>query len=128
MSDDIQAANIKLVRSMSENFVAGRLEAVKAHIAEDMVMTLPTGLPYGGVYHGWLGYLDVAAALGEYWTNLSFAPPDYAASGDKVVVMTAFKGRSKSGVAVDMPLTEIWEIHGGLVDRITAFYFDTKAI
>jgi ketosteroid isomerase-like protein len=128
MSDNLHSTNVELVRSMSQNFVAGRLDAVKVHIADEMIMTLPDGLPYGGVYRGWDGYLAVVTALGNYWSEVSFAPPQYLGAADKVVVLTAIKGKTRDGRSIEMPLAEIWEVHGGLVDKITAFYFDTKAI
>jgi ketosteroid isomerase-like protein len=128
MAQTLQADNVALVRSMSENFVAGRLDAVQSHIATDMKMHVPEGLPYGGVYTGWSGYLACATAIGGFYTDLSFAPPEYVAGGDRVIVMTHLKATTRTGRAVDMPLTEIWELHDRLVHRITAFYFDTKAI
>ena len=128
MSGDLQAKNVGLVRSMSQNFVAGRLDEVRAHISDSMVMSLPEGLPYGGVYRGWEGYLAVVTALGNYWSEVSFAPPQYLGADDKVIVLTAIKGKTRNGRSVDMPLAEIWEVHDGMVDKITAFYFDTKAV
>jgi ketosteroid isomerase-like protein len=128
MKQNLQEANIELVRSMSQSFVAGRLDQVQPHIAPDMVMHLPAGLPYGGSYIGWSGYLAVATAIGNYFSDIDFAPPQYVAGGDRVIVMTHLKATTRNGDVVDMPLTEIWEILGGIVHRITAFYFDTKAI
>jgi ketosteroid isomerase-like protein len=128
MKQSLQDRNIALVRSMSESFVAGRLEQVQSHIAPDMVMLLPAGLPYGGSYTGWSGYLAVATAIGGYFSDINFAPPQYVAGGDRVIAMTHLRATTKSGRAVDMPLTEIWEIHDGMVHQIMAFYFDTKAI
>ena len=37
-------------------------------------------------------------------------------------------GKTRTGRAVDMPLTEIWTVNGDQVDKITAFYFDATAV
>ena len=128
MPQTLQDRNIALVRTMSANFVAGRLDDVKKHIAPSMVMEVPQGLPYGGSYRGWDGYLAVATAIGNHFANISFATPDYLAIDNRVVVLTHVKGRTKAGRTVDMPLTEVWQVNGDAVERITAFYFDVTSI
>ena len=47
MSKTLQETNIDLVRAMSANFVAGRLDDVRKHIPDCMIMELPKSLPYG---------------------------------------------------------------------------------
>jgi hypothetical protein len=128
MSKTLQETNIDLVRTMSANFVAGRLDDVRKHIPDSMIMEVPKGLPYGGSHQGWSGYLAVATAIGSHFTEISFAPPDYLASGNRVVVLTHLKGRTRAGRTVDMPLTETWTVNGDQVEKIVAFYFDTTAV
>ena len=128
MSKTEQDKNIELVRGMSANFVAGRLDDVKKHISDTMIMEVPNGLPYGGSHKGWPGYLAVATAMGEHFSEISFAPPEYIAGGDRVVVMTHLTGKTKAGRTIDTPLTEIWKVKGDKVEKITAFYFNTQAV
>lgn len=128
MSKTLQDKNIELVRGMSTNFVAGRLDDVKIHVSDTMIMEVPKGLPYSGSHKGWSGYLAVATAMGEHFSEISFAPPEYMAGGDQVVVLTHLKGKTKAGRTVDTPLTEIWKVKGDKVEKITAFYFDTQGV
>lgn len=128
MSQDREEKNIAMVRSMSQNFVAGRLDEVKKHVSDTMTMNVPGSLPYGGSHKGWPGYLAVATGIGNHFSEISFAPAEYMAEGDRVVVMTHMKGKTKAGRTVDMPLAEIWDIERGKVESITAFYFDPQAV
>jgi ketosteroid isomerase-like protein len=126
---DVQNKNLRIVQTMIENGIIGRWDIVKPYVAEDFVCHVPEGLPYGRVFHGWQGYMDILGEVVKFWTDVSFGPNELAATGDKVVVCSHLKGRiAKNGRAVSMPLAEIWELKDGKVAKITAFYYDTKLI
>ena len=114
---------------MTENGILGRWDIVKPLVADDLVVNVPEGIPYGGVYRGWQGYLNIFAAMGKFWSELKIGPSQFATYDNKVAVISHLNGRiARTGKDVSMPLAEVWEIKGGQIAGITAFYFDTKLL
>jgi uncharacterized protein len=129
MSDNDGKQNLHIVKTMTENGILGRWDIVKPLVADDLVVHVPEGIPYGGVYRGWQGYLNIFAAMGKFWSELKIGPSQFATYDNKVAVISHLNGRiARSGKDVSMPLAEVWEIKGGQISGITAFYFDTKLL
>jgi ketosteroid isomerase-like protein len=113
---------------MAANGRLGRWDVVRPLVADDIVLEIPEGLPYGRTFRGWEGYREALAAL-AFWTDLNIGPIEFAASDDKVVVIARLTGRiGKTGPAVSQPYAAVWELKDGKVTKITAFYYDTKEI
>ena len=126
---DAAQQNQKIVEVLLANGHAGRWDIVRPHIADDIVLHVPAGLPFGGDYRGWQGYTDILKKIGAFFTELKASPREFATVGNKVVVMARLSGRiAKNGKPISFPLTDIWELKDGKVVEITAFYYDTKAI
>lgn len=120
---------LQIVKTMLDNGIVGNWDIVRPLVADDLVIFLPIGLPYGGTYRGWQGYRDVFAAMGEFWGDITFGPSEFFPAHNKVTIVSYLKGRvAKTGKSTSMPLAEVWEVRDGKVSRITAFYFDTKTI
>jgi uncharacterized protein len=129
MSDTDGQKNLQIVKTMTDNGILGRWDIVKPLVADDLVMHVPEGIPYGGVYHGWQGYLNIFAAMGKFWSELKVGPSSFATYDNKVAVISHLNGRiARSNKEVSMPLAEVWEIRDGRICAITAFYFDTKLL
>jgi ketosteroid isomerase-like protein len=129
MNDNDGMQNLKIVKAMTENGILGRWDIVQPLVADDVVIHAPEGIPYGGVYRGWQGYLNIFAAMGKFWSDLKVGPSEFTTYSNKVAVISQLNGRiARTGKEVSMPLAEVWEIKGGKVAAITAFYFDTKLI
>jgi ketosteroid isomerase-like protein len=123
------AKNIEIVKIMLDNGHAGRWDVVRPYVADDLVLHVPAGLPFGRDYHGWQGYMDVLKTIGGFFTDIKAGPREFATVGNKVVVMAILSCRiASNGKALSFPLTDVWELKDGKVVSITAFYYDTKAI
>jgi len=120
--------NVEIVQTMAANGRLGRWDIVRPLVSDDIVVEIPRGLPYGGTFRGWEGYRAALAALG-FWSDLSIGPLEFATSDDKVVVIAPLSGRiGVDGPSVSQPYAAVWELKGGQVTKITAFYYDTKEI
>jgi ketosteroid isomerase-like protein len=121
-------ANVEIVQTMAANGRLGNWDVVRPLVSDDIVVEIPEGLPYGETFHGWDGYRAALAAL-DFWTDLNIGPAEFAAAGDKVVVIAPLSGRiGPDGPTVSQPYAAVWQLAGGKVVRITAFYYDTKEI
>jgi hypothetical protein len=126
---DLQSANIEIVKTMAENGILGRWDIVRQYVSDSLVMHVPPGLPFGGDYHGWDGYLQVFKELGAFFTGLKSGETELASCGNKVIVMTTLSGRiARNGKPISFPITSVWELQDGKAIDIVPFYYDTKAI
>lgn len=126
---DVTDENVKIVRTMAANGILGRWGIVRQYVSDDLVMHVPPSLPFGGDYRGWDGYLQMFNALGAFFTDLSPAEAQFAACGDRVIVMTTLSGLiAKNRRPISFPITAIWEVKNGKVVDIVPFYYDTKRI
>lgn len=123
---DEAATNIQIVREMMEG--AGQEPMMAKHLSEDVVLRVASGMPYGGDYPGFQGYRDIVGALMGSWSEIAFAPAEFAAVGNKVVAISRLTGKLPSGKTIDQPFCEIWEIEDGKIVQVTPFYYDTKEI
>jgi ketosteroid isomerase-like protein len=126
---DVQAENLKIVKIMAENGILGRWDIVRQYVADDLVMHVPPGLPFGRDYRGWDGYLQVFKELATFFTDLKSGETELASVGDKVIVMTTLSARiARNGKPISFPITAIWQLQDGKVVDILPFYYDTKTI
>jgi ketosteroid isomerase-like protein len=126
MSETEAQQNIRIVKEMMEG--AGQEEVMAKHLADDIVLSVAPGMPYGAEYRGFEGYRRIVGELMKAWAEISFAPAEFAAVGNKVVAISRLKGKLPSGRHVDEPFCEIWELRGGKIVHVTPFYYDTRNI
>lgn len=126
---DQERENLQIVKTMAENGVKGAWDVVRPYVSDDLVMHVPQGLPFGGDYRGWDGYLNMFKQFAVYFTDLKSFEAKFAAMDDKVIVMAGLAGRvKKTGKPISIPITAIWQVKDGKVVDIVPFYYDTKAI
>jgi ketosteroid isomerase-like protein len=126
---DVAQKNIQTVQTLLANGHAGRWDIVTPLVADNVVLHVPKGLPFGGDYRGIEGYKAIIGKIGAFFTDMKGGPREFATVGDKVIVMTTLSGRiAKNGRPISFPLTDVWEIKDGKVVEITAFYYDTREI
>ena len=124
-----ESDNIKIVKTMAENGILGRWDIVRPYVSDDIVIHIPPGLPYGGDYHGWDGYLRQFRELAAFYTDLKSGPAEFVCHGEKVIVLVVLSGRiASNGKAISIPLANIWELKNGKVIKLTPYYYDTKSI
>ena len=114
---------------MAENGILGRWDIVRPYVSDDIVIHIPPGLPYGGDYHGWDGYLRQFRELAAFYTDLKSGLAEFVCHGNKVIVLVVLSGRiARNGKAISIPLANIWELKNGKVIKLTPYYYDTKSI
>ena len=130
-NSDAQRKNITIVRTALDNARAGRLDDAKPFFADDFILYEAEGLPFGGVYRGWQGYIEVLKKLNQFWSSgrkqdsREFIPY----GDDKVIIHFTLDGHiTKNGQHVQMPVVAIWELKNGKILSIRPFFFDTKRI
>lgn len=124
-----QQKNIDVVMTMAKNGILGNWDIVRQYVADEMVMHVPPGLPYGGDYHGWEGYLRCFKEMGAFYRDLKSGPVELASVGDKVIVLTSMSGRiARNDKPVSFRIATVWTVQDGKVVDIVPFYYDTKAI
>lgn len=128
---DAQRKNIDIVRTALDNARAGRLDDARPFFAEDFILYEAEGLPFGGVYRGWRGYVEVLDKLNKFWSpGRAQGSRDFIPYGEnKVIIHFTLDGQiTKNGKRVQMPVVAIWELVDGKISRIRPFFFDTKLI
>jgi ketosteroid isomerase-like protein len=128
-NSDLEQKNLQIVQTLLANGHIGRWDIVQPLVADDVVLHVPKGLPFGGDYRGFEGYKEILGKIGGFFTEMKGSGREFATVGNKVIVMTTLSGRiAANGRPISFPLTDIWEIENGKVREITAFYWDTQEI
>lgn len=121
-------------RQFSEQFLAALQSGNQAEMAEmlhpDFEVDEANGLPYGGVYRGFRGWLDLCAAVVGTWGKFKLQLLEYAGeSPDTLVIRFAISGRSrKTGKCFESTVMELWKFREGKLFRIHPYYFDTQLL
>ena len=106
------------------------LTALEAMVTEDLRIEQAQSLPFGGVYLGWAGYLDVTQKLFGKIRKVHLELIDTWDGQQRSLVahfmLNAISKRTQEKIS--MPLLEIWEFEGNKVSAITPFYRDTHLL
>ena len=106
------------------------LTALEAMVTEDLRIEQAQSLPFGGVYLGWGGYLDVTQKLFGKMRKVHLELIDTWDGQQRSLVahfmLNAISKRTQEKIS--MPLLEIWEFEGNKVSAITPFYRDTHLL
>lgn len=121
-------ADVDVMRSFVERFLAGDLPGVLDLIHPDMVLNEGASLPWGGDHVGKEGFARLAGViLTDY--DLKVESYDLSDAGDFVVArMRAGFTHRRTGRHISMPVVELYELRDGLIWRADIFYKDTHAI
>ena len=106
------------------------LVSLEAMVSEDLRIEQADSLPFGGVYIGWAGYLDVTQKLFGKMRKVHLELIDTWDGQQRSLVahfmLNAISKRTQEKIR--MPLLEIWEFEGNKVSAITPFYRDTHLL
>jgi ketosteroid isomerase-like protein len=112
--------NVDLVRGGYDDFNRGNMNGVIARLDADVEWIEPGGgnAP-SGTFRGPDSVAnDVFAQVPENFDEFTVEVEDARDEGDTVVVTSHFKGKSKSGVDVDAPAEQVWEVRDGKIIRL----------
>ena len=123
------SANLALVKALYAAIAGNKAESIVSHLSPDFVLTEAEGLPYGGVYKGPSGFMDLWRKLGDWWQDFRPVDFEYLAGEGSVAVVIQLEGISrKSGGKFSQKIVELWKIRGDRIVEGTVFYFDTHAV
>jgi ketosteroid isomerase-like protein len=110
---------------------SGNGDQIRAICHPDLRIEDPAGLPYGGVYEGFEGMLEVAgklfAAIADCRIETELVIGDPA--GDEFVLKQRLTGRvARTGRPVETSILEHYSFRDGLLVAIRPYYWDTKAL
>ncbi|TGD73309.1 nuclear transport factor 2 family protein [Mangrovimicrobium sediminis] len=118
-----------VVQGLINSVLAGDLEGMFSHLAEDLVVDEPLSLAIGGVHRGKQEFLK--GVIEGITAKADMRIHDYRviSESDQVVVnMTLeFIGHS-NGATLEMPYVELYTVSDGLISRIDVYPKDTKAL
>jgi uncharacterized protein len=129
--DSARGSNVDLVRDALDLARAGNFDLARPYFAEDMIVYEAEGLPFGGVHHGWDGYLKVLKKIGQFWTaGRKNHSREFIPYGDDKVMLhhTLDAHIAKNGQHVEMPVVVIFELRDRKIASIRPFLFDTKRV
>ena len=106
------------------------LASLEAMVSKDLRIEQADSLPFGGVYIGWAGYLDVTQQLFGKMRKVHLELIDTWDGQQRSLVahfmLNAISKRTHEKIS--MPLLEVWEFEGDKVSAITPFYHDTHLL
>ena len=123
--------NVEIVRLAHEAWNRADLDEALLLIHPDAEWRGPSDLFLGmeEVYRGHAGIREWWEAAKEPWEYFESHIERTLEKGDRVVTVVRFEAVGKnSGVKVERPLVNVWELEGGLIVKFTAYYTLEEAL
>jgi ketosteroid isomerase-like protein len=109
-------------------FQNGDLDLARSMLTDDVEVTEPASLPYGGTWRGIDGFDQLCMKLGEAWEFGEFGWQVHGTDGDCTFHTGHLNATSRAtGRHCDAPFTEKIEYRGDKICRITIYLADTAA-
>ena len=128
--ETLESSRVAILEKFLEFGRSRDMAALEAMITEDIRIQQAPSLPFGGVYVGWAGYLDVTDKLfgkmRKVHLELIETWDGPQSSLIAHFVLNAVSKRTQE--AICMPLLEKWEFKDDKVAAITPFYYDTDLL
>ena len=128
--ETLDTSKVAILEKFLELGRSRELTALEAMVTEDLRIEQAQSLPFGGVYLGWAGYLDVTQKLFGKMRKVHLELIDTWDGQQRSLVahfmLDAISKRTQEKIS--MPLLEIWEFEGNKVSAITPFYRDTHLL
>ena len=121
-------SNKEKVQAMFDAMAAGDLELMKSYLHPEVIVNEAECLPYSGIYRGPDAYIELVHKVVGSWDDLQLSVNAMSESGNMVMVVSEFAGKSKAGVAFNMPMTEVFHFTDGKISEVRPYYFDTHKL
>ena len=130
-------------RDVVERFYAAEADYMRAGGGEagasfaDMAATLDPGvvlhqspdLPWGGEFHGHVGYEDWARQMSRAFDRLAVEETRFFVQGDTVVITCRLVTRSRaSGETLDLPMAQVVRVAGDRIVEFRPFYWNVPRL
>ena len=126
----LDSSRVAILEKFLELGRSRNMAALEAMVTEDLRIEQAESLPFGGVYLGWAGYLNVTQKLFGKMRKVHLELIDTWDGQQRSLValfmLNAISKRNQEKIS--MPLLEIWEFEGNKVSAITPFYRDTHLL
>ena len=110
----MSASQLDLVRKGFAAYNGGDIEGLLELMADDVVATIPSGMPNDGVYRGRDGFLEMLDHWQEAWEEFRIEPIEFIEHDDVVIVPIRQFGRGRgSGIETEMELTQMLRVREG---------------
>jgi len=104
-------------------------EAMKELLHPQVRIIEADSLPYGGVFEGAEGFIDLIRRVFSTWRDTRLSVQQVLADGDHVVILAQMSGRGQAAdKAFSMPIAEVWLLEDRKIKEVRPFYFDTKLL
>ena len=126
----LDSSRLAILEKFLELGRSRNMAALEAMITENFRIQQASSLPFGGVYVGWAGYLDVTEKLFGKMRKVhlelieTWDGPQCSLIAH--FMLNAISKRTLENIS--MPLLEKWEFKDDKVSAITPFYYDTHLL
>jgi ketosteroid isomerase-like protein len=118
----VSRENVEIVRSILAAWADGDVERVVAAIAEDGELIPLRAQLEGTSYRGREGVRRFWDDLHADWQDLEVSVDEFRDLGDRVLTLGRFKALGRaSGVDLDVPIAQLWELRDGMVVHMHAY-------
>ncbi len=120
----------ELVRALFDDFARGDYDAALARLDPDVDWGEPPDMPESvGGYRGREGVVSEFGRFMAAWEELEVRLEEVREVGERVVVLTHWRGRSKgAGIEVDQRVAQLYELSDGKVRRLRQFRTREEAV
>ncbi|MEZ0366020.1 nuclear transport factor 2 family protein [Mycobacterium sp. pUA109] len=118
-----------VVKQAIAAILAADIEGLASVLHPDVEATEPASLPYGGTYQGREAFLEglMPALVGPFELD-PLNPRYFEGDGSAAVQMDLKFTSRRTGKQLTMPYVEVYEIHSGLIQRLTVYPQDTATL
>jgi ketosteroid isomerase-like protein len=111
--------DVETVRGAYDDFNSGNPQGVLEILVEDVVWVEPGGgnAPSGTFNSPQSVGDDVFSTIAQYFDEFRADPENFDDQGDRIVVTGRFRGKAKSGAALDGAFEHVFEMRDGKVAR-----------
>jgi ketosteroid isomerase-like protein len=111
----MSADDVSTMRTAYEAFNRGDIPAVLTAFDPAIEWNEPGGgrAPRGRFHGAESVAKDVFSLVPENFEEFQAAPDQFIDSGDHIVVVGRFRGKAKSGQALDLPYVHVWAMRNG---------------
>ena len=121
--------NVERLQAAYRALATGDISTVLEMCSPDIEITEPREIPDSSTFHGHQGVRGVLGKLQEVFPDMEFAPDEFIAHGNRILVSMQWLGTgASSGVRSQITLFHVWGFEGDLATRVQAFLDRREAL
>lgn len=130
MTRSTKEEKLAVLDALAECTKRGDLAGMKKYLSPDLVVHEDGGMPYGGIYHGMSGFLEMLEKFGRTYSNVEIERLRvFDGENDDISVQIRVRAQSATtGAAIEAMTSEIYTVVDGKLTELWVWYWDTPAI